>query len=248
MIVDMKFRQALLILFIPVAVAGVGGVLYRDQAERMALGTWQRLQGMHTVEERIAQYGPAVRGRLLPRFQAAGVAYPPAALTLVGLKDEKRLEVWASDAGGPMRLVASYPILGASGELGPKLREGDRQVPEGLYRITGLNPNSSFHLSLQVGYPNDFDWARAREEGRNQPGTDIFIHGKQASVGCLAMGDAAAEDLFVLAEETGLEAMRVILAPVDFRVRELPLFDPELPPWTTGLYADIRAALDDLVP
>jgi murein L,D-transpeptidase YafK len=71
----------------------------------------------------------------------------------------------------------------ASGKAGPKLREGDGQVPEGIYRIDGLNPNSSYHLSLKLNYPNDFDLEQARTEGRTELGGDIFIHGKAVSIG-----------------------------------------------------------------
>jgi murein L,D-transpeptidase YafK len=138
--------------------------------------------------------------------------------------------------------VRSYPIRAASGVLGPKLRQGDRQVPEGLYRIELLNPNSRFHVSLRVNYPNQFDRRMAVSEGRARLGGDIMIHGNRVSIGCLAMGDAAAEDLFVLAADTGLQRIDVILAPVDLRYRPRPA-TPDLPGWISTLYADIRAAL-----
>lgn len=230
------------------AVMALGFVLFPSWTAPLKAGLRNTMRPAFSVEDRLAQFAPAVHTRLFPHFQAAGVPYPPAALTLVGLKDEKRLEVWAANVSGPMRLITSYPILKASGELGPKLREGDRQVPEGLYRITGLNPNSSFHLSLRVDYPNEFDWARAREEGRDAPGSDIFIHGRESSAGCLAMGDETAEDLFVLAAETGLENITVILTPVDFRVRDLPPLDRELPSWSVEVYAEVKASLAKLGP
>ena len=79
--------------------------------------------------------------------------------------------------------------------LGPKLREGDRQVPEGVYTIANMNPNSISHLSLALSYPNDFDRARAAEDGRadNTLGGSIMIHGGSGSIGCMAVGDEAAE-------------------------------------------------------
>jgi hypothetical protein len=196
-----------------------------------------------TVEERVAEFGEAVRARLAPEFAAAGVAYPPARVTLVGLKAEQRLELYAAGRTGALRYVRSYPVLAASGTLGPKLREGDQQVPEGLYRIVGLNPNSQFHLSLHVGYPNADDRKRAASEGRSDLGGEIMIHGGAASIGCLALGDPAAEELFVLAAETGIENVRVILSPLDFRRGELPRFWAHARPWVPALYAEIRAAL-----
>ena len=125
----------------------------------------------------------------------------------------------------------------------PKLREGDGQAPEGLYRIESLNPNSAYHLSLRVNYPNAQDRKRGAEDGRTDLGSDIMIHGRDVSIGCLAMGDAAAEDLFVLAADTGIKNIAVIMCPVDFRVRELPGNMPPLPGWCGELYGEIRQAL-----
>lgn len=147
---------------------------------------------MRTVADIIELYGASADADLQPEFAAAGAAYPPASLTFIALKQEKSLEIWAP-GGRNQVLVSTYPILAASGGPGPKLREGDRQVPEGLYRLAGLNPNSSFHLSMKINYPNEFDLHHAAAEGRTSPGSDIFIHGREASIGCLAMGDPAIE-------------------------------------------------------
>lgn len=173
------------------------------------------------------------------------MAYPPARVVLVGLKQERVLEVYAGKAGeGALRFIRSYPVLAASGGPGPKQKEGDRQVPEGLYTIEYLNPNSDYHLSMKVSYPNAFDRARAAEEGRANLGGDIMIHGRDVSVGCLAMGDDAAEDLFILAARTGIEKIEVILAPVDFRERRLSTEAMgTLPTWTATLYPEIETAL-----
>lgn len=179
-----------------------------------------------TVEQVIAALGDAMDGRLRPDFHRAGAEYPPPRLVMVAYKAEKRLDLHASDARGTLRWVRSYPILGASGGRGPKLREGDGQVPEGFYGIELLNPNSRFHLSLRVNYPNAEDVARAREEGRDPAtlGGDIMIHGGSASIGCLAMGDRAVEELFVLVHRTGLARVELILTPCDLRE-----FAPETP-------------------
>ena len=197
-----------------------------------------------TVEDRISQFGEIVRARLEPQFRAAGVPYPPRQLTLIGLKQERVLEVHAAGEDGAFRFICSYPILAASGRPGPKLRVGDRQVPEGIYRVPELNPNSLFHLSIRLNYPNEFDLARAAEEGRTEPGTDIMIHGNEASRGCLAMGDPAAEDLFVLAALTGIENIRVILAPWDFRTGATATLPPNVPKWTADLHGQIARELE----
>lgn len=208
-----------------------------------------RLSGPRTIEDRLRAYGPKARTRIQPHFARAGVQYPPARITLVGLKRDRRLLVYAAastsdPARSGWRLIREYPILGASGELGPKLREGDRQVPEGIYGVESLNPNSRFHLSLRIGYPNEFDRQRAADEGRDRLGGDIMIHGGSASIGCLAMGDPAAEELFTLAADCGLANIEVILTPVDLRTEPAPASDDKShPAWLPQLHEQIAAAL-----
>lgn len=199
-----------------------------------------------TVAERLEQYGEAARRRLLPHFQAAGVPYPPARMTLVGLKSERRLELYAAAPGGPLRFIRSYPFTAASGELGPKLRQGDNQVPEGLYRVELLNPNSLYHLSLRVNYPNAFDKARAAEEERTDLGGDIMIHGNEVSIGCIAIGDEGIEEVFTAAAQTGIEKLSVIISPVD--ARRAPMPATKKPFWLPGLYAQVAAELKKLPP
>lgn len=110
-------------------------------------------------------------------------------------KEEAVLELWVK---GPSRfeLFKTYPICNYSGALGPKLREGDRQSPEGFYRVGrgALNPNSRFHLSFNLGFPNAYDAAHART------GSFLMVHGDCVSIGCYAMTDAAIEEIYVLAE------------------------------------------------
>src|SRR6185369_4275425 len=139
--------------------------------------------GEQAIAERVAQYGPAARARLVPFFAAAGIAYPPERFVLLGFKLERELHLLASGSGRDPTFIRSYPILGASGTLGPKLRQYDGQVPEGVYGIVYLNPNSVAHLSLALGYPNDYDRARAAEDGRDGLGGDIMIHGGSTSTG-----------------------------------------------------------------
>ena len=196
-----------------------------------------------TVGDRLTQYGKTVDKRLAPLFATAGIPYPPAKITLIGLKQEKELQLYAAGPNGRSRWIHSYPILAATGNPGPKLREGDLQVPEGLYRIQSLNPNSLFHLSLRVNYPNEFDRAQAKADGRKNLGGDIMIHGNAVSVGCLAMGDPAAEDLFVLAARVGLKNVSVILSPVDFRRQEMFKPRADAPKWLEPLYRTIKAQL-----
>jgi hypothetical protein len=236
----------LLGLFVVVVAAWPFRGVIRDRFAEEVYEQKGERHGHGTVDDRLGQYGGRVRKRLKPRFAKVGIEYPPAKMVLVGIKDEKELEVWASDDVA-YRLVRTYRILGASGRLGPKLREGDCQVPEGLYSIESLNPNSKFHLSLRVNYPNARDRSQAKEENRTNLGGDIMIHGSRSSVGCLAMGDEAAEDLFILAAETGVENVLVILCPVDFRKKKMPKLSYSLPGWTDDLYERVRERLSAFV-
>lgn len=180
-----------------------------------------------------------------PAFDEARLSYPPRELALLAFKDSAMLELCAREPDGAWRLVKRYPVLAASGTLGPKLAEGDRQVPEGVYRVESLNSNSRFHLSLRLDYPNDFDRRMAELDGRTQLGGDIMIHGDSVSVGCLALGDEASEELFVLAAFVDFERdapLRVLICPTDFRRGESVAL-PRQPNWADELYERLRAEL-----
>ena len=152
------------------------------------------------------------------------------------------MEVWA-EQDGAWRRVRVYHIKGMSGEPGPKLKEGDRQVPEGSYRIVRLNPNSGYHLSLKINYPNEFDRSQAEKDGRNGLGGDIFIHGQAVSRGCLAIGNNAVEELFVLASLIGKEKISVLISSRDFRIHPVPPAAEGEPPWYRELNEEIASGM-----
>jgi L,D-peptidoglycan transpeptidase YkuD (ErfK/YbiS/YcfS/YnhG family) len=203
--------------------------------------------GERTVEDVLQIYGEAATTKLRSYFAKAKVAYPPREITLVALKQEMRLELWARDSG-EFRFIRDYRIRAASGVSGPKLRQGDMQVPEGIYRIAGLNPNSHYHLSMKLNYPNEYDLFHAWQEGRSNLGSDIFIHGKAKSLGCLAMDDETIEELFVLAVHTGAENVKVVIAPHDPRAYPLVADIEGLPAWTPELYSIISREIKALSP
>jgi murein L,D-transpeptidase YafK len=194
-----------------------------------------------TVESVVQELAPAAQASLRPAFQKAGVSYPPKKLWLVALKDERRVELWAAE-GAERRHVKDYEIKAASGEAGPKLRQGDMQVPEGVYRILWLNPASSYHLSMKVDYPNAFDREKAAHDKRTNLGGDIFIHGRAVSIGCIALGDPAIEELFVLVHEVGVANVTAVIAPRDLRRAAAPVL-PGAPSWLPELYAALRKEL-----
>ena len=233
-----RFKQHILIMFI--LLVGVSQLTFAHHGP------------VHIkTQEVLDRYATKARKNLKPYFVKAKIQYPPKELVLVGIKDESTLELYArSHKDSRWTYIRAYPIKKQSGVLGPKLKRWDGQVPEGIYRITFLNPNSLYHLSLRVGYPNKFDRKMGAADGRKQLGEDIMIHGDQVSIGCLAMGDDAIEEIFTLVADTGMQNTTVILTPVDFRrktVSDIPNYS-KLPNWIDQLYNQIRTKLKTLPP
>lgn len=114
-------------------------------------------------------------------------------------KKEQRLEVWAKNTKYKQYiLLEDYPVCRSSGKLGPKTKQGDLQVPEGFYHVVNFNPQSNFHLSLSINYPNAHDKAnsKARDLGNN-----ICIHGNCVTIGCLPLTDELIKEVYILAVE-----------------------------------------------
>ncbi len=135
------------------------------------------------------------------------------------LKEELELEVWLK-RGDRFVLFKTYHIKAMSGKLGPKLKEGDRQAPEGFYFVppSRMNPNSKFHLSFNLGYPNKYD----RTHGRT--GSALMVHGNKVSIGCYAMGDKEIEEIYALchlALKNGQRFFRVHVFPFRMTMEKL---------------------------
>jgi len=126
-------------------------------------------------------------------------------------KEEAELEVWKQDTTGHFELLKTFPICRWSGDLGPKLHEGDRQAPEGFYTITPelMNPNSSLYLAINTGFPNSFDKAN------NRDGSFLMIHGDCSSSGCYAMTDEQMGEIYSLARDS-------LLGRPSFQVQAYP--------------------------
>ncbi len=144
---------------------------------------------------------------------------PAAPVFLRIFKQESQLEVWAG-RGERYALVKTYPICKWSGDLGPKLKEGDKQSPEGFYqvRLGSLNPDSNYHLSFNLGFPNTFDRAHGRT------GSYLMVHGRCSSIGCFAMTDPGIEEIYRIVEtalKNGQGAVPVHIFP--FRMTEANL-------------------------
>ena len=110
-------------------------------------------------------------------------------------KKEKRLEIWLRQ-GLTYTLFKSYSICHHSGDLGPKIKEGDKQSPEGFYTVgaSQLNPNSDYHLSFNLGFPNEYDRSHKRT------GSLLMVHGRCSSVGCFAMADFRMDEIYAIIE------------------------------------------------
>lgn len=179
-----------------------------------------RADGFERGQRRFARVDAAFERHLAAvqrDFEKAHAAWPPRGLFLRAFKREGELELWAEGRDDPKRVkVRVFPICASSGVLGPKVREGDGQVPEGFYSIDRFNPSSSYHLSLGIDYPNAVDKARAAGAS---PGGDIFIHGNCVTIGCLPLEDGPVEALYVTvvrARDRGQTRIPVHIAPCRF--------------------------------
>lgn len=146
------------------------------------------------VEDRVAMTKDSIGASLKNDVLEFG-AEPGSALFIRAFKMEKRLEVWLKK-DSTFGLFRTYPICYVPGRPGPKRKQGDNQVPEGIYYIDRFNPESNFHLSMRVNYPNESDLYFADP---NKPGGEIYIHGNCVSIGCIPIGDSKIEELYLLA-------------------------------------------------
>lgn len=163
-------------------------------------------------KERAAKAAAKVRPSLERDLNAVGLKFGDPVF-IRALKRERQLEMFVLNRKtAKFDLFRTYKIAGMSGHPGPKLAEGDAQVPEGFYFVTprAMNPNSSYHLSFNIGYPNEFDRAHQRT------GSAIMIHGNRVSIGCLAMTDEKIEEIYTLcdaAHHGGQDFFRVHIFP-----------------------------------
>ena len=219
-------------------------IVFKPQIYRFAAPLIQTIKGQHTVNDRLVEFGDQARDILQAEYKKAGVMYPGQQIILLAVKDTETLQLFAAETTGHYRFISQYPILAMSGRLGPKLLEGDLQVPEGIYTIRSLNPNSQFLVSLELDYPNEFDKSMAKLDGRKRLGGDIFIHGSNKSVGCLAMGDDVATLLFTLAADVGLDNVEVVISPHVYEDLGTPIAG--MPEWTGNLYSELKSRLAEL--
>jgi murein L,D-transpeptidase YafK len=199
--------------FVALSVAGLGGCASVDYTPKVAVRTG------------------TVRSATVKQMEALDM--DRAAPILIRIyKEESTLEIWKQDRSGRFALLNSYPICKFSGNLGPKLAQGDYQAPEGFYDITPsqMNPNSTEYLAFNTGFPNAFD----RSLGRT--GSFLMVHGGCRSVGCYAMTDYAMEEIYGLVEEAfrgGQEKVQLQAFPFRMTAQNLASHagDPNMPFW-----------------
>jgi murein L,D-transpeptidase YafK len=168
-------RKAIVAASLALALAGC-------QADELGYGPKHLRQVSSDVKARLEQLDMSLSSPIMLRIY----------------KQESELEVWKQTRSGRYALLETFEICKWSGKLGPKKKEGDRQAPEGFYEITPalMNPNSSYHLAFNLGYPNKFDRAYGRT------GSNLMVHGACSSRGCYAMTDAQVQDIYALARES----------------------------------------------
>jgi murein L,D-transpeptidase YafK len=165
-------------------------------------------------------------------LMAARNTSPGAPILMRLYKKDSELEVWKKARDGRYVLLKTFPICRWSGQLGPKTQQGDRQAPEGFYTVTPgqMNPNSAYHLSFNIGYPNVYDRAHGAT------GAHLMVHGACSSAGCFAMTDPAIQELYALAREAfagGQRAFQFHSYPFRMTAQNMARYrsDPNVPFW-----------------
>lgn len=157
---------------------------------------------------------------LKKQFEEKNLSWPPQSIYIRSFKYDRLLEVYVkNDSKEQYKLFKTYKVCMQSGTTGPKRIEGDYQVPEGFYYINEFNPNSKYHLSLGLNYPNASDKILSDAD---RPGGSIYIHGNCVSVGCIAISDIPIEELYFLASRTkisGQDFIPVHVFPVKYNVK-----------------------------
>jgi len=145
---------------------------------------------------------------LREEFGKKGLIWPAREIYIRSFKYDSQLEVWARNSDNePFKLFKTYKVCVMAGTIGPKRIEGDYQVPEGFYYISGFNPRSEYHLSLKLNYPNESDKLLS---DKVKPGGGIYIHGNCVSVGCIPLQNDQIDEVYLLATAAKLNGQNFI--------------------------------------
>ena len=209
--------QALHLVSSETSGASRGSVSAADYAVEVSAFAQAQLQ-----HSRVRRARENARPRINRLFYERNIRHPAAEVFVRVFKRDREMEVWVRTADSSrFELLKTYGICALAGKPGPKRRQGDEQVPEGFYNIDLFNPQSSYHLSMRVDYPNASD--RAANRG-GRLGGDIYIHGDCVSEGCLAMTDEGIEELYWL----GIEAHAMGQTEIPIHIFPARLTDAEM--------------------
>ena len=198
-----------------------------------------------TIESVVEKYISKVKASLKKDFKKNNLSLDDFEMGILAFKKEQLLEIYVrKNETENWKLLKKYNFTAFSGEIGPKLNNGDNQIPEGIYQMEYLNPNSRFHLSIKVSYPNSFDLEKAKLDKRTDLGGDIMIHGKSATIDCIPVDDKNIEEIFILATKAKNKKFPIIIAPHDFRTNKT---FPEIVgiSWDNELYKKISDELNN---
>jgi murein L,D-transpeptidase YafK len=213
--------------------------LFRNKIIRLFFSSKEK----QTIESIVEKYNPKVKASLQNNFAKNNIESNDFEMAILAFKKEQILEVVVrKNENESWKLLKMYPFTAFSGKIGPKLKNGDKQIPEGIYQMEYLNPNSKYHLSIKVNYPNAFDREKAKLDGRIDLGGDIMIHGKNVTIGCIPVGDKNIEEIFILATKTKNKHFPIIIAPHDFRTNKT-FPEIEAISWEKDLYKNIAKEL-----
>jgi murein L,D-transpeptidase YafK len=180
-------------------------------------------------------------------FADKNISYAGFQIFIRAFKKEKALEVWVKEKGKEkFTLLTTYDFCTTSGVLGPKRKEGDLQIPEGIYQLNHFNPLSNFYLSLGVSYPNASDRILS---DKKQPGGAIYIHGNCVTVGCIPITDEKIKELYVLAVEaknSGQQNIPIHIFPARLTndgISQLKRFYPD--PAQTKFWENLKQVFED---
>lgn len=195
--------------------------------------------GQPLVTQKVTSIAKRVAPLLQKEHALKGLQYgSPVFIRIFKLPSE--LEVWI-DNNGQYELFKTYTICDFSGFPGPKLHEGDWQSPEGFYSVTAdqMNPLSNYHLSFDIGYPNEYDRIHKRDGG------NIMVHGSCSSMGCFAMGDYRIEEIYTLVQEAlknGQKKVDVHIFPFRMTNENMQKFSNS--PWI-GFWKNLKEGFDE---
>jgi murein L,D-transpeptidase YafK len=186
----------------------------------LGFGKLQAQQSFLDNQKMFPKVGYAYRDKeeqLRKEFEKKGLVYPAKYIFLRSFKLDSELEIWVKNsATDTFRLFKSYRVCTLSGKMGPKRKEGDMQVPEGFYYINDFNPNSNYHLSLGINYPNFSDKVLSDPK---KPGKEIYIHGSCLTIGCIPLTDEFIDEVYILAvnaKNAGQDFIPVHVFPIKF--------------------------------